>query len=105
MYLEGDVLRHIKYVSEILSPRGNWCVLKLGEWTGDADFLDSKFSPDFQPLVTQGTSFSMPLVAPIGNVTNLYNAHLKAGVVSAAGTPTGAGETASPNLPQSMQRR
>lgn len=33
-------------------------------------------------------------VAPISNITNLYNALLKAGVVSASGTPTGAGETA-----------
>jgi len=32
--------------------------------------------------------------APISNITNLYNALLKAGVVSASGTPTGAGETA-----------
>ena len=32
--------------------------------------------------------------APISNITNLYNALLKAGVVSASATPTGAGETA-----------
>jgi pre-mRNA cleavage complex 2 protein Pcf11 len=32
--------------------------------------------------------------APINNITNLYNALLKAGVVSASATPTGAGQTA-----------
>jgi pre-mRNA cleavage complex 2 protein Pcf11 len=32
--------------------------------------------------------------APIGNITNLYNALLKAGVVPASTTPIGAGETA-----------
>jgi pre-mRNA cleavage complex 2 protein Pcf11 len=31
---------------------------------------------------------------PISNITNLYNALLKAGVVSASATPTSAGETA-----------
>jgi pre-mRNA cleavage complex 2 protein Pcf11 len=32
--------------------------------------------------------------APISYITNLYNALLKAGVVSTFGTPTGTGETA-----------
>ena len=32
-------------------------------------------------------------VALISNITNLYNTLLKAGLVSAMGTPTGAGET------------
>lgn len=40
------------------------------------------------------SSGSSSLAAPISNITNLYNALLKAGVVSATGTPTGAGETA-----------
>jgi len=40
-------------------------------------------------LATPGHS-----AAPISNITNLYNALLKAGVMSASGTPTGAGETA-----------
>ena len=33
-------------------------------------------------------------VALISNIANLYNTLLKAGLVSAMGTPTGAGETA-----------
>jgi pre-mRNA cleavage complex 2 protein Pcf11 len=65
-----------------------------------------------QPSVPTGTSIkpaklhqkgyflmSTPSVAPISNITNLYNVLLKAGVVSATGTPTGAVKTASPNLP------
>jgi pre-mRNA cleavage complex 2 protein Pcf11 len=31
---------------------------------------------------------------PIGNITNMYNVLLKAGVMSASTTPTGGGETA-----------
>ena len=42
----------------------------------------------------QGTVASSSTAAPIGNITNLYNTLLKAGLVSATGTPTGACETA-----------
>ena len=52
-------------------------------------------------LSARNTSPSAPSVAgssaaPISNITNLYNALLKAGVVSASGIPTGAGEMAKP---------
>ncbi|KIM71632.1 hypothetical protein PILCRDRAFT_804852 [Piloderma croceum F 1598] len=45
--------------------------------------------------LASSTSASAPghSAAPISNITNLYNALLKAGVVSASATPTGAGET------------
>jgi pre-mRNA cleavage complex 2 protein Pcf11 len=56
-------------------------------------------------LSFQGAFSSTSLAVPISNVANLYNALLKADVVSATGTPTGAGETASPNFHQLMQRR
>jgi len=50
-------------------------------------------------LSSQSTSISSSAsnpAAPISNITNLYNALLKAGVMSASATPTGAGETAKP---------
>jgi pre-mRNA cleavage complex 2 protein Pcf11 len=53
--------------------------------------LLSSSQPASTPLSASGHS-----TAPISNITNLYNALLKAGVVSASGTPTGAGETAKP---------
>ncbi|GBE79674.1 hypothetical protein BKA93DRAFT_758248 [Sparassis latifolia] len=37
---------------------------------------------------------SAPALPPVSNIANLYSALLKAGVVSATGTPTGAGATA-----------
>ncbi|KAF7969648.1 hypothetical protein HWV62_26745, partial [Athelia sp. TMB] len=40
------------------------------------------------------TSASAPPAPAIGNITNLWQSLLKAGVVSSTGTPTGAGETA-----------
>ncbi|KAF7978365.1 hypothetical protein HWV62_731 [Athelia sp. TMB] len=40
------------------------------------------------------TSVSAPPAPAIGNIANLWQSLLKAGVVSSTGTPTGAGETA-----------
>ncbi|KZT12516.1 uncharacterized protein LAESUDRAFT_718777 [Laetiporus sulphureus 93-53] len=40
------------------------------------------------------TSVPAPTGTPVNNIASLYNALLKAGVVSATGTPTGAGATA-----------
>ncbi|KAF7979056.1 hypothetical protein HWV62_43535 [Athelia sp. TMB] len=40
------------------------------------------------------TSASAPPAPAIGNIANLWQSLLKAGVVSSTGTPTGAGETA-----------
>ncbi|KIM90910.1 hypothetical protein PILCRDRAFT_811403 [Piloderma croceum F 1598] len=45
-------------------------------------------------LASSSPSAPVHSAAPISNITNLYNALLKAGVVSASATPTGAGETA-----------
>ena len=56
-------------------------------------------STDLASLLSkvQGAVASASAAAPVGNITNLYNTLLKAGLVSATGTPTGAGETAKPD--------
>lgn len=43
---------------------------------------------------TSTPTTAAPAVPAINNITNLFNSLVKAGVVSATGTPTGAGETA-----------
>jgi len=50
--------------------------------------------PSSQPASSTSPSAPGHSSAPISNITNLYNALLKAGVVSSSATPTGAGETA-----------
>ncbi|OCH92929.1 hypothetical protein OBBRIDRAFT_393575 [Obba rivulosa] len=48
------------------------------------------------PVSTGAPTASAAPPLPVNNIANLYNALLKAGVVSASGTPTGAGATAKP---------
>lgn len=77
--------------------------------SAQSGFPSSAVSPSYPQLKTESADLSSllsltqsistsvptpPTPAPISNIANLYNALLKAGVVSATGTPTGAGETA-----------